>query len=193
MRWDSLPKFDIVTKNEGLENVSPFTHGDFGHPAVKFQGCFSQHIYILSHQNSRIGDLPSFLTRYLEDFWRHGDKMGYFGSPPHQGCQWPPGWHYIFCLGNPNLNLQICYTLTFWGEIVESKLTLSLFISRLFMCEKKQSKVKIKRPGWNNLRSLGASSNGITRATGGNTNRIHYMTFNSWVFPKIVVPPNHPF
>ena len=28
-------------------------------------------------------------------------------STPHPGCQWPPGFVYIFRLGNPNLNLHL--------------------------------------------------------------------------------------
>ena len=50
---------------------------------LKLQGCFfSQLIYIGSHQNSIINHLPSFLTRYLEDFGRQGIRWDIFWICP---------------------------------------------------------------------------------------------------------------
>ena len=34
-------------------------------------------------------------------------KHWYFGLSPLPGCQSPPGWHYIFRLGDPELNLHL--------------------------------------------------------------------------------------
>ena len=34
----TAPKSNIDTKNDGLENVSPFKHGNFGYLYVRFRG-----------------------------------------------------------------------------------------------------------------------------------------------------------
>ena len=43
--------------------------------------------------------------------------MYHLGVAPLTGCQWPPGWHYIFRIGDPNLNLHL--PLLLWGGHIQ--------------------------------------------------------------------------
>ena len=54
---------------------------------------------------------PPYINQELESPTQHCDEMVlviFLGTAPHAGFQSPPGWHSIFRIGNPELNLNLC-------------------------------------------------------------------------------------
>ena len=103
----------------------------------------------------------------------------WFRSTPHPGCQSPPGLWTIFRLGNPNLNLHLPLESWVGGR---SNLWCMYGVSLTKLHSSRQAI---------HHRPKAASDCAVE-------GRKWYVKFNidaktKWVFPKIMVPPNHPF
>ena len=73
----------------------------------------TSHLQLILQTSGPVTSWNGKKHRRFPDFLLNRQHSVWFRSTPHPGCQSPPGWHYIFRLGNPYK--PSFATVTGWG------------------------------------------------------------------------------